>query len=100
MTSRGLGRDEGAVVPVHLAHWGSRPLRVVRRKGSAWCPRPGVFWGGTSHGSCHAYPPCRGDRRKLWGGAEGAGVSRASIRVPLFFTLGSCSSFLLPAGPG
>lgn len=44
--SRGLGREEGVMVPVLLAHWGSRPLRVIGRKGSAWYPRPGVFWGG------------------------------------------------------
>lgn len=50
MISRGLGRDEGVMVSVHLAHWGSRPLRVVRGKGSAWCPRPGVFWGGRPMG--------------------------------------------------
>lgn len=49
---------------------------------------------GTARGSCHAHPARRGDRRKLRGGAESAGVGRANIRFPLLPHPGF--SFLFP----
>ena len=91
---RGVGRDDAVTVPVHLAHWGSCPLRVVRRKGSAGYPRPGVFGGGQPVGSAMPTQHAEAYRRKLRGGAESAGVSRANVRFPLL--LHPRFSFLFP----